>query len=92
MTYTTPFREIALIWWKDAYITTDDNPKLNHKDVLTISIGVITEEKSDEITISSFYDGIGQTMSSPFQVIPKGMIKHIKRIKTTRRNYGVVNK
>lgn len=78
--YKIPFKEISLIFWKDAFVTTDDNPKLEHKDDLTISIGVIVDEKDDEITISSFYDGIGQGLASPFQVIPKGVIKQIKKI------------
>lgn len=86
--FPIPFKELVLIWWKDAYVTTDDNPKLDHKDDLTISIGVIVEEKADEITISSFYDGIGQALASPFQVIPKGMIKHIRKIRCRGSSRG----
>jgi hypothetical protein len=82
--YKPPFKEVSLVYWKDAYVTTDDNPKLDHADDLTISIGVIVEETSEEITISSFWDGIGESFSSPFQVIPKGMVKHIKRLKCER--------
>jgi hypothetical protein len=77
-----PFKEVVLIFWKDTYVTTDDNPKLEHKDDLTISIGVIVEDKPNEITISCFWDGIGEQWGSPYQVIPKGVIKHIKRLKT----------
>lgn len=77
-----PFKEVSLIWWKDAYVTTDEDPKLSHKNDLTISIGVIVKEDANEITISCFWDGIGLQFSSPFQVIPKGMIKRIKRLKT----------
>jgi hypothetical protein len=77
-----PFKEVSLVYWKDAYVTTDDNPKLEHKDDLTISIGVIVKEDSKEVTISCFWDGIGQAFSSPYQVIPTKMIHHIKRLKT----------
>lgn len=83
--FDPPFKEIALIYWKDAYVTTDENPKLDHKDDLTISMGVIVEENKKEVTISSFYDGIGQQMASPFQVIPAAMIKHITRLKCSKK-------
>ena len=53
-----PFKEIVMIFWKDAYVTTDDDPKLDHKDDLTISIGVIVKEDEKEVTISTFWDGI----------------------------------
>ncbi len=77
-----PFKEISLVFWKDAYVTTDEDPKLSHKDDLTISIGVIVKEDAKEITISCFWDGIGEAFSSPYQVIPKAMVQHIKRLKT----------
>lgn len=77
-----PFKEVVLCWWKDAYVTTDENPKLDHENDLTISIGVIVEENDKEVTISSFWDGISLQFASPFQVIPKGMIVYIQRIKT----------
>ena len=80
----TLFKEISLVFWKDAYITTDDNPKLDHKDDLTVSIGVVVEQNDNEITISSFYDGISQSFSSPYQVIPMGMIKEIRKIRCQR--------
>jgi hypothetical protein len=78
----TPFKEVVCLFWKDAYVTTDENPKLEHKDDLTISIGVIVKEDANEITISTFWDGIGKQFSSPWQIIPKKMVKHIKRLKT----------
>lgn len=80
--FKAPFKEVALVFWKDAYVTTDDNPALDHKNDLTISMGVIVKEDDKEVTLSCFWDGIGLQFASPFQVIPKGMIKHIKKIKT----------
>jgi hypothetical protein len=77
-----PFKEIVMIFWKDAYVTTDDDPKLAHTNDLTISIGVIIKEDDKEVTISTFWDGIAQEFSSPYQCIPKGVIRHIKKIKT----------
>lgn len=80
MPFKPPFK-VSLIYWKDAYVTTDDNPKLDHKNDLTISIGVIVKEDDKEILISSFYDGIGQQFASPYQVIPVGMIRYKKDLK-----------
>jgi len=77
-----PFKEIAMVFWKDAYTADTDDPQLNHIDDLTISIGVIVSENEKEITISTFWDGISETFGSPWHVIPKGIVKHIKRIKT----------
>lgn len=80
--FVAPFKEVALVWWKDAYVTTDENPRLDHKNDLTVSIGVIVKEDDNEITLSDFWDGISLQFSSPFQVIPKGMVKQIKKLKT----------
>ena len=77
-----PFKEIAMVWWKDAYTADSDAPELDHKDDLTISIGVIVKENEKEVTISTFWDGIAKEFASPWQVIPKGVIKKIKRFKT----------
>ena len=77
--FPAPFK-VSLVYWKDAYVTTDDNPKLDHKNDLTISIGVIVKKDDKETTISSFWDGIGEAFASPYQVIPTPMIKHIKDI------------
>ena len=77
-----PFKEIVMIFWKDAWVTTDDNPKLDHKDDLTISIGVIIKEDDKEVTISTFWDGISESFASPYQCIPRGVIRHIKKLKT----------
>lgn len=85
--YNTPFN-VSLIYWTDAYVTTDDNPALEHTDSLTVSIGVIIKEDDKEITISSFYDGISQEFASPYQVIPKGVIKNIRVLKCRKMAKG----
>lgn len=77
--FLPPFK-VSLIYWKDAYVTTDDNPTLGHANNLTISIGAVVKEDSKEITMSSFYDGISQEFSSPYHVIPKGMVRYRKDI------------
>ena len=81
-TRKTPFKEIAMVWWQDAYTEDGDNPHLSNGDHLTISIGVIVETDKNFIYVSHFYEGINQSMSSPYTVIPLGMVKHIERIKT----------
>ena len=77
-----PFKEVAMVFWADAYVTTDDDPDLSKGDHLTISIGVIIKEDDKEVLISTFYDGISEEFASPYQKIPRGVIKHIKRLKT----------
>jgi hypothetical protein len=78
----SPFKEVSLIYWLDTYVTTDDNPMLDHKNDLTISIGVIIKDDDKQITLSDFWDGVSLEFASPFQVIPKCAIKHIKRLRT----------
>lgn len=71
-----PFNLVA-IWWQDAYVTTNDNPKLEGER-LTISVGTLVEENNDFIILSHFYDGINDgEMGSPFTSIPKGMVKKV---------------
>lgn len=82
MKYKTPFKHVSLVWWQDAYTSQDDDPHLEHKDTLTISMGVIVEDGTQMLHMSHFYDGISQTLQGPFTSIPKGMIKKIKHIKT----------
>lgn len=71
-----------MVWWQDAYTTQDDDPHLTHKDTLTISVGIIVEEKGGMLHMSHFWDGISQTLLGPFTSIPVGMVKHIKHLRT----------
>jgi len=82
--YSIPFKELTVVWWQDAYITTEDDPDLGEGEHLTISIGVQVPSGKEFVRLSHFYDGISKTLSSPFTDIPVGTIKKIERWKMSR--------
>ena len=97
--FKCPFKEILIVWWLDAYTSTDEIPEyVDGKDHLTISIGVKVKEDKDFVYISNYYDGVSNTFNDPWTSIPKGMIRRQQNIdlkklglsdetcKTKRRN------
>jgi hypothetical protein len=73
--------KLELIWWQDAYVTTDNAPELNpNASHLTCSMGIRAKEDQEYIYLSHFYDGISTELAGPFTAIPRGMIKHTKSI------------
>lgn len=78
----TPIRSIDLIWWQDAYVTTEGSPENEAgKNTLTLTVGMVVKEDKEFIHVSHFYDGISGELQDPFTTVPKGMVKHRKRIK-----------
>ena len=79
----TPIRHIDIVWWQDAYTTTDGSPEFEDttKSHLTLSMGIVVKEDKDFIHMSHFYDGISSELQDPFTSIPIGMIKHRKKVK-----------
>lgn len=79
----TPIKHIDVIWWQDAYTTSDGSPEFERgsKCHLTLSMGIVVREDQDFLHLSHFYDGIGHELQDPFTSIPIGMIKHRKKVK-----------
>lgn len=79
----SPIKHIDLIWWQDAYTTTDGHPELENapESHLTLSMGIVVKEDKDFLHMSHFYDGISSELQDPFTSIPIGMIKHRKKLK-----------
>ena len=74
--FDIPFEEITFIFWQDAYVTTDDKPKLGKGSHLTVSFGVKVDEDKEFVYLSHYYCGINKGLVDPYTVIPKGMVKH----------------
>lgn len=80
---TTPVKNIDVIWWQDAYTTSDGSPEFNKPAAshLTLSMGIVIREDKDFVHMSHFYDGVSSALADPFTSIPLGMIKHRKKVK-----------
>lgn len=65
-----------MIYWQDAYVTTDDKPALDGIDGnLTVSIGWLSKKDKKYTYLSHFFDGIAHELGSPFTAIPNKMIR-----------------
>lgn len=78
-----PIKHIDVIWWQDAYTTSDGSPEFKRPAAshLTLSMGIVVKEDKDFLHMSHFYDGISSELQDPFTSIPLGMIKNRKKVK-----------
>lgn len=74
------FPTVWKIYWQDAYVTLKKRPLFKKKH-LTISVGWIVSEDKNFITLSNYYDGIGECFAAPFTVIPYDMVKSMEKLK-----------
>lgn len=72
-------KEIYLVWWQDAYVSTDH---LEAKVGLTLSVGWLVKKDKEFFVLSHFWDGISNRAEDPYTFIPHGMIKKIEKIWT----------
>ena len=78
----TPIRFIDVIFWQDAYTSSESDPEFDKtENSLTLSVGFIVKEDKDFVHMSHFYDGISSELSEPFTSIPLGMIKKRRKVR-----------
>lgn len=73
--------QIVEVVWGDAYEFIGKDFKLPYKQSLTRTVGYIADEDKKRIYLSMFHCGISKRLTSPYVVIPKGMIYKIIKCK-----------
>ena len=79
-----PFKEVVIVWWKDAFVEPKDADPFEsfekQEHPLTINIGVRMPDRQEDVIVASGWDAISSTFDT-FTVIPREMVKFIQTIK-----------